>query len=231
MAEDQMDIDKDIEDFENDLMDIDTRDDNALSSLHRHSQIPPNHRHTIAPYQATQYQPIPPQFLLPRGLPPSHPAPTFIPTPLEEARQRLPIKAYLRISSELFPDGFHDNSTASSPTPPPSLPAGMATGTENSAPVGAAAPGRPFYDREALELAQMLKQREKIASTLATIEDKIYEKETDYLEDTPNGNIVMGFEGYTKGTGMCFPRCCEEGLMKETGCKRSKEEGMERLRC
>lgn len=28
----------------------------------------------------------------------------------------------------------------------------------------------------------------------------IYKNETEYLEDTPAGNIIVGFEGYTKGS-------------------------------
>lgn len=35
----------------------------------------------------------------------------------------------------------------------------------------------------------------------AAEEDSIYQKETEYLETTPAGNIVVGFDNYTKGTG------------------------------
>lgn len=32
-------------------------------------------------------------------------------------------------------------------------------------------------------------------------EDDIYQKETEYLESTPHGNIITGFDSYTKGAG------------------------------
>lgn len=28
----------------------------------------------------------------------------------------------------------------------------------------------------------------------------IYDKETEYLENTPSGNVIIGFDNYTKGT-------------------------------
>lgn len=34
----------------------------------------------------------------------------------------------------------------------------------------------------------------------AAQEETIYQKETDYLESTPHGNIITGFDNYTKGT-------------------------------
>jgi chromatin modification-related protein EAF6 len=78
----------------------------------------------------------------------------------------------------------------------------MATGSENAPPAGARTDGagRPFYDRQAAELKALIKDRDKLAALLATTENSIYDKETEYLEDTPNGNIVVGFDQYTKGT-------------------------------
>ncbi|KAE8441346.1 hypothetical protein EG329_005495 [Mollisiaceae sp. DMI_Dod_QoI] len=35
--------------------------------------------------------------------------------------------------------------------------------------------------------------------SLALQEETIYKRETDYLEETPGGNIITGFESYTKG--------------------------------
>ncbi len=31
-------------------------------------------------------------------------------------------------------------------------------------------------------------------------EEAIFQKESDYLENTPSGNIITGFDNYTKGT-------------------------------
>ena len=46
----------------------------------------------------------------------------------------------------------------------------------------------------------MIHKRRLLERSLAMIEDTIAKKESDYLEDTPNGNIITGFENYTKGT-------------------------------
>jgi chromatin modification-related protein EAF6 len=37
---------------------------------------------------------------------------------------------------------------------------------------------------------------------LQNLEDTIQRKEGEYLEDTPAGNIIIGFEGYVKGGGL-----------------------------
>jgi chromatin modification-related protein EAF6 len=46
-----------------------------------------------------------------------------------------------------------------------------------------------------------------------TQEELIYQKETDYLENTPGGNIITGFDNYIKGgTGAAAQRR-KTGLM------------------
>jgi len=76
----------------------------------------------------------------------------------------------------------------------------MVTTNENAPPAGTGA-GRPFYDRQAAELKLLLKQRAQLEAQVASLDDRIYDKETEYLEDTPHGNIIVGFDAYTKGTG------------------------------
>ncbi|KAK7744955.1 hypothetical protein SLS53_003188 [Cytospora paraplurivora] len=75
--------------------------------------------------------------------------------------------------------------------------------TENQAPGaagGADAPGgMPFYEQSRAELKEMLTKRRDMAKKLAAIEDTIYTKETEYLESTPNGNVLTGFEPLIKG--------------------------------
>jgi chromatin modification-related protein EAF6 len=43
-------------------------------------------------------------------------------------------------------------------------------------------------------------------------EDSIYQKETEYLESTPSGNIITGFDSYIKGTGGAAAQRRKTGL-------------------
>lgn len=61
-------------------------------------------------------------------------------------------------------------------------------------------PGQAFYDRARKELATSLRFRAALEAKIAANDDRIYDKETAYLDDTPAGNIMMGYENYTKGT-------------------------------
>ncbi|KAH8586322.1 histone acetyltransferase subunit NuA4-domain-containing protein [Bisporella sp. PMI_857] len=62
-------------------------------------------------------------------------------------------------------------------------------------------PGQAFYERARKELAASLNRRAQLEAKIAATDDRIYEKETIYLDETPTGNIMMGFDNYTKGTG------------------------------
>lgn len=76
--------------------------------------------------------------------------------------------------------------------------------SENVPPAGASAngdvPGQPYYEKTRKHLKELLHKKAMIANSLANLEDQIYKKETEYLEETPSGNIITGFENYTKGT-------------------------------
>jgi len=71
--------------------------------------------------------------------------------------------------------------------------------SENQPP-GGDQPGQAFYDRARKELATSLRFRAALEAKIAANDDRIYDKETAYLDDTPAGNIMMGFENYTKGS-------------------------------
>jgi Histone acetyltransferase subunit NuA4 len=83
--------------------------------------------------------------------------------------------------------------------------------SENAPPASATAgtngdvPGQPFYDKARQHLKDLLQKKRMLERSLALQEDSIYKKETDYLEDTPSGNIITGFEAYTKGSGSSAP--------------------------
>ncbi|KAK1600542.1 histone acetyltransferase subunit NuA4 [Colletotrichum navitas] len=68
------------------------------------------------------------------------------------------------------------------------------------------APTMQMYREEQARLRQMLDKRAVIAKKLANIEADIEQKETAYLESTPNGNIIAGFDNYIKGTGAAAHR-------------------------
>ncbi|KAF9879941.1 histone acetyltransferase subunit NuA4 [Colletotrichum karsti] len=68
------------------------------------------------------------------------------------------------------------------------------------------APTMAKYREEQALLRTMLDKRAAIARRLATIESDIEQKETTYLESTPNGNIIAGFDNYIKGTGAAAQR-------------------------
>jgi chromatin modification-related protein EAF6 len=76
---------------------------------------------------------------------------------------------------------------------------------ENTAPPAAAGngevPGQPFYDKTRQHLKELLHKKRILERSLSSQEDSIFRKETEYLEETPSGNIITGFEAYTKGTG------------------------------
>ncbi|CRJ93957.1 hypothetical protein BN1723_020793, partial [Verticillium longisporum] len=57
-----------------------------------------------------------------------------------------------------------------------------------------------MYKQEQVKLKAMLEQRNQVARRLAAIESDIETKEAAYLDSTPHGNIIAGFDNYIKGT-------------------------------
>jgi chromatin modification-related protein EAF6 len=89
----------------------------------------------------------------------------------------------------------------------------MAENQPPNAPGDAA--GVPFYEKQRHMLHSMINKRRLLERNLANLEDNIAKKESEYLEDTPNGNIITGFEGYTKGT-TAAPGQRRRGALQET---------------
>lgn len=70
--------------------------------------------------------------------------------------------------------------------------------TENAQPLADGA-GIPYYEKQRTQLHNLINKKKQLERNLSLLEDSILKKETEYLEDTPHGNIITGFEGYTKG--------------------------------
>ncbi|CAN8099019.1 unnamed protein product [Discula destructiva] len=60
--------------------------------------------------------------------------------------------------------------------------------------------GAPYYEEQRKHLQQLLEKKRKLAESLANREEAIERKEAEYLDSTPAGNILMGFDNYTKGS-------------------------------
>ncbi|KXJ95587.1 histone acetyltransferase subunit NuA4-domain-containing protein [Microdochium bolleyi] len=56
------------------------------------------------------------------------------------------------------------------------------------------------YEQSRKHLKQMLNRQADLKRQLAAHETSILQYETDYLESTPMGNIITGFDNYAKGT-------------------------------
>lgn len=59
--------------------------------------------------------------------------------------------------------------------------------------------GQVYYMKMRKQLGELIQKRREIELALASQEELIAKKEQDYLEETPVGNIIAGFDNYTKG--------------------------------
>ncbi|RCK66325.1 Chromatin modification-related protein EAF6 [Candida viswanathii] len=57
------------------------------------------------------------------------------------------------------------------------------------------------YDQLRKKLVQQILKKQELSKKLTTLEDSIYQKEMEYFEDSPLGNIIKGFENITKTSG------------------------------
>lgn len=63
------------------------------------------------------------------------------------------------------------------------------------------------YEAEKKIIKDAIARRAKVMNELSTLEGKIADLEGRYLESTPTGNILTGFDNYTKGlTGAAAQR-------------------------
>ncbi|KAK0657204.1 histone acetyltransferase subunit NuA4-domain-containing protein [Cercophora newfieldiana] len=81
-----------------------------------------------------------------------------------------------------------------------------------SAGAGDAAAGIPFYEKQRQHLKELIARKRALEKRLAAQEESIYNKETEYLDNTPAGNIITGFDNYTKGTGTAAAARRKTGL-------------------
>ncbi|KAH6634092.1 histone acetyltransferase subunit NuA4-domain-containing protein [Chaetomium sp. MPI-SDFR-AT-0129] len=79
-------------------------------------------------------------------------------------------------------------------------------GSSNNAKLGvtndttsSSAAGIPYYEKQRVRLKDLIAKRRALEKKLANAEELIVEKESEYLEATPSGNIVIGFDNYVKG--------------------------------
>ncbi|KAJ8107570.1 hypothetical protein ONZ43_g6692 [Nemania bipapillata] len=61
-------------------------------------------------------------------------------------------------------------------------------------------PGFAHYEKQRQYLRELIQNRKLIERQLISQEQSILQKETEYLENTPYGNIITGFDGYIKGS-------------------------------
>lgn len=61
----------------------------------------------------------------------------------------------------------------------------------------------------------MLAKRAQLERNLQLTEEAIYKKETEYLEETPQGNIITGFDAYTKSSSVAPGGARRRGLVVE----------------
>ncbi len=56
------------------------------------------------------------------------------------------------------------------------------------------------YTNLCKELKSLIQQKRGLDKKLASIEEEIFQRETIYLEDSLNGNMVKGFDNYTRSS-------------------------------
>ncbi|KAI1122607.1 NuA4-domain-containing protein [Nemania abortiva] len=61
-------------------------------------------------------------------------------------------------------------------------------------------PGFAHYEKQRQYLKELIQNKKIIERQLSSQEQTILQKETEYLESTPYGNIITGFDGYIKGS-------------------------------
>ncbi|KAH6853437.1 histone acetyltransferase subunit NuA4-domain-containing protein [Chaetomium sp. MPI-CAGE-AT-0009] len=72
-------------------------------------------------------------------------------------------------------------------------------GTGGDAASSSSAAGIPFYEKQRQQLKELISRKRALEKKLTSVEDLIANKESEYLEGTPSGNIIIGFDNYVKG--------------------------------
>ncbi|GAW21655.1 hypothetical protein EKO27_g2883 [Xylaria grammica] len=76
-------------------------------------------------------------------------------------------------------------------------------------------PGIAHYEKQRQYLKELLQNRKLIERQLVAQEQSILQKETEYLESTPYGNIITGFDGYIKGSTNATAQRKRNGLVDQ----------------
>ncbi|RFU76219.1 chromatin modification eaf6 [Trichoderma arundinaceum] len=65
---------------------------------------------------------------------------------------------------------------------------------------GEAQPPMAEYKKAQARVRDLVDRRRQLERRLASMEESIAQKEAAYLDSTPSGNIITGFDNYMKGT-------------------------------
>ncbi|KAI1365660.1 histone acetyltransferase subunit NuA4-domain-containing protein [Xylaria arbuscula] len=88
-------------------------------------------------------------------------------------------------------------------------------GTGSGAGANGDQPGIAHYEKQRQYLKELLQNRKLIERQLVAQEQSILQKETEYLESTPYGNIITGFDGYIKGSSNATAQRKRNGLIDQ----------------
>ncbi|KAI2638118.1 NuA4-domain-containing protein [Xylaria nigripes] len=76
-------------------------------------------------------------------------------------------------------------------------------------------PGLAHYEKQRQYLKELLQNRKVLERQLIAQDQSILQKETEYLEGTPYGNIIVGFDGYIKGSANANAQRKRAGLVDQ----------------
>ncbi|KAI1824525.1 NuA4-domain-containing protein [Xylaria intraflava] len=76
-------------------------------------------------------------------------------------------------------------------------------------------PGFAHYEKQRQYLKELIQNRKQLERQLMAQDQSILQKETEYLESTPYGNIIAGFDGYIKGNANAVAQRKRTGLIDQ----------------
>ncbi|KAI8725059.1 Chromatin modification-related protein EAF6 [Fusarium sp. LHS14.1] len=71
------------------------------------------------------------------------------------------------------------------------------------------------YKKAQARVRDLVEKRRLLERRLTQVEDGIAQKETAYLDSTPSGNIITGFDNYMKGTSGAAAQRRKAGTMEQ----------------
>lgn len=71
------------------------------------------------------------------------------------------------------------------------------------------------YKKAQARVRDLVEKRRLLERRLTQVEDGIAQKETTYLDSTPSGNIITGFDNYMKGTSGAAAQRRKAGTMEQ----------------